>query len=83
MYWSEVEYTAGHWSQQAQPLRTQKRQGMLFANGSDRLLLAIVTNDRSSDGASLIRWHYERGRVVGPVRPGTAGPKGVRIAINS
>jgi hypothetical protein len=65
VHWSEVEHTAGRWTKQAQPLRTlvlriQKRQGLLFANGADRLLLAIVTNDRSTDGAALIRWHYQK-----------------------
>jgi hypothetical protein len=44
----------------ARGLRIQKRQGMLFANGAARLLLAIVINDRSTDGAALIRWHYQK-----------------------
>lgn len=62
---SEVEFTAGNWSKQAEPLRTlvlriQRRQGQLFASGAERLYLAIVSNDRTTDGATLIRWHYQK-----------------------
>jgi hypothetical protein len=65
VHWTEVEFTAGRWSKQAAPLRTivlrlLKRQGQLFPSGADRLHLAIVTNDRATDGAALLRWHYQK-----------------------
>ncbi|MFA4945915.1 MAG: IS1380 family transposase [Lentisphaeria bacterium] len=63
--WSEVEYTPGRWTKDSAPLRTlvkriQKRQGLLFANGAERLFVAVVTNDRATDGAELLRWHYQK-----------------------
>jgi len=63
--WSEVEYTPGRWTKGSAPLRTlvkriQKRQGLLFANGAERLFVAVVTNDRATDGAELLRWHYQK-----------------------
>jgi hypothetical protein len=65
VHWTEVEFTAGRWDRQAAPLRTivlrlLKRQEQLFPSGSDRLHLAIVTNDRVTDGAALLRWHYQK-----------------------
>ena len=63
--WSEVEFTPGNWGKTARPLRTLvrrvvKRQGELFAHGGDRLYLAIVSNDTATEGAALIRWHYQK-----------------------
>jgi hypothetical protein len=63
--YSEVEFVPGDWSKGARPLRTlvlkiQKRQGELFANGSDKKHLCVVSNDFEMDAAKLIRWHYEK-----------------------
>jgi hypothetical protein len=63
--YAEVEFAPGDWSKTVRPLRTLvlrvlKRQGQLFANGSDRLYLGGVTGDEPSDAASLIRWHYQQ-----------------------
>lgn len=63
--YAEVEFVPGDWAKNARPLRTvvlkiQKRQGELFANGSDKKHLAIVSNDFEMDAARLIRWHYEK-----------------------
>lgn len=65
MSYAEVEFVPGDWAKNARPLRTvvlkiQKRQGELFANGSDKKHLAIVSNDFEMDAARLIRWHYEK-----------------------
>lgn len=65
VWWSEVEFCSGHWNKRAKPLRTlvlkiQKRQGELFASGHDRLHLAVVSNDFEEDGATLLRWHYQK-----------------------
>lgn len=78
--WKEVEFTPGDWSKNAEPLRyfalrIQKRQGFLFANGSDTKHLAIVTNRKlesrgetqegqEAEGAKLIRWHWEKAGTI-------------------
>jgi hypothetical protein len=88
VHWTEVEFTAGHWDRQAAPLRTivlrlLKRQEQLFPSGSDRLHLAIVTNDRVTDGAALLRWHY---RLACPpaIRPrGASARRCLRVAAHA
>lgn len=80
--WEEVEFTPGNWPKQAGPLRyfalrVQKRQGFLFANGSETKYLAIVTNRKLEsrgktqegthdveEGAKLIRWHWEKAGTI-------------------
>jgi len=67
--WAEVEFTPGDsWPKTAQPLRylgirIRKRQGELFANGSDTKYLAVVTN-RQGEGAKLIRWHWKKAGTI-------------------
>lgn len=66
--WSEVEFTPGVWSKEAQPLRylalcIRKRQGWLFANGGDTKYLAVVTN-RQGEGDALVRWHWEKAGTI-------------------
>ena len=71
VHWAEVVFCPGTWPKGAKPLRTlvrkvQKRQGELFANGSDRMHFAIVSNDFDMDGAKLIAWHYQKaGHIEG------------------
>lgn len=71
VHWAEVVFCPGTWPKDALPLRTlvrkvQKRQGELFAHGSDRLHFAIVSNDFEMDGAKLIAWHYQKaGHIEG------------------
>ncbi len=65
VHWAQVEFAPGNWPKQSTPLRTVvlrllKRQGQLFASGSDRMHLAIVSNDRATQGAELLRWHYQK-----------------------
>ena len=58
--WAEVVFVSNE-QRSAQPhrylaIRILKKQGSLFADGSDRRHHAIVTN-REGDGLQLIRWH--------------------------
>ena len=58
--WSEVEFVSDE-QHSPQPhrylaIRILKKQGSLFADGSDRRHYAVVTN-RPGDGLELIRWH--------------------------
>lgn len=62
---AEVEFVQGDWPKGAQPLRTivlriAKRQGELFANGSDRFYLGVVSNDATTDAPTLLHWHYRK-----------------------
>lgn len=71
VHWAEVVFCPGTWPKDAKPLRTlvrkvQKRQGELFANGSNRMHFGIVSNDFEMDGAKLIAWHYQKaGHIEG------------------
>ena len=44
-------------------VRVQKRQGSLFADGSDTHYFAVVTN-RPEDGRALLQWHREKAGTV-------------------
>lgn len=44
-------------------VRIQKRQGHLFADGSDTHYFAVVTN-RPGDGLALLQWHREKAGTV-------------------
>jgi hypothetical protein len=65
--WAEVMFVS---SEQRSPqphrylaLRILKRQGCLFADGSDRKHFCIVTN-RPGDGGELIRWHRGKAGTI-------------------
>lgn len=65
--WTGVEFFPER-SRSPQPyrylaLRIIKRQGSLFADGSDRKHFCIVTN-RPGDGAGLIRWHCGKAGTI-------------------
>lgn len=60
--WAEVEFVSGE-QRSPEPhrylaIRILKKQGSLFADGSDRRHFAIVTN-LPGDGGELIRWHRQ------------------------
>ena len=69
--WAEVAYVPddGHFNKHAPvrhrylALRVLKRQGSLFADGSDRKHFCIVTN-REGDGLELIRWHRGKAGTI-------------------
>jgi len=68
--WAEVEFTPGDWPKTAWPLRyvalrIRKKQGELFANGTDTRYLAVVSNrEQEMDGAAIIRWHRKKAGTI-------------------
>lgn len=69
--WAEVGYVpdTGDHQKSSEPylrylaIRVRKRQGALFADGSDRKHFCVCTN-RAGDGAELIQWHRDRAGSV-------------------
>jgi hypothetical protein len=83
-YMSEVEFSPGDWPKQAKPLRTlvlkiAKKQGVLFANGSDHKYLGIVSNDFDCEGAELIGWHYQKAGHIEVVHDVTKNEVGAGV----
>jgi hypothetical protein len=68
--WAEIEFTPGAWRKDAAPLRytalrIRKKQGELFANGSDTKYLAVVNNrEESMSGDEVIRWHRQKAGTI-------------------
>jgi len=68
--WAEVEFTPGDWPKDTMPLRyvalrIRKKQGDLFANGSDTKYLAVVSNrDRSMSGEQIVCWHRKKAGTI-------------------
>jgi hypothetical protein len=66
---AEVVFAPGDWPKNAQPLRyvafrIKKRQGLLFANGSDTRYLAVVSNRDELGAVQLLRWHWEKAGTI-------------------
>jgi hypothetical protein len=66
---ADVECTPGTWHKAAQPLRyvavrIKKRQGVLFASGSDTMYLAVVSNRRELSAPELLRWHWQKAGTI-------------------
>lgn len=68
--WAEVEFTPylRYEQKNAQPLRYMgirllKAQGSLFADGSDRMHFAVVTN-LDWEGKRLVEWHREKAGTI-------------------
>lgn len=68
--WAEVPFVPGgkYESKESLPLRyvglrLLKRQGLLFADGSDRHFHAVITNEQM-DGGQLFEWHREKAGTV-------------------
>ncbi|RPH54913.1 hypothetical protein EHM82_06180, partial [bacterium] len=66
---AEVEFFPGDWPKMAAPLRyvalrIRKRQGQLFANGSDTKYLAIVSNRWEVPAVALLHWHWEKAGTI-------------------
>lgn len=62
---TEVEFTPGDWRKDAWPLRyvalrIRKKQGCLFATGSDTKYLAVVSNRWDLAAPALLRWHWQK-----------------------
>ena len=68
--WAEVDFVPGDDSEHKQSLplryvglRLLKRQGVLFADGTDRHYHAVITNQKL-DGGRLLDWHREKAGTV-------------------
>ena len=69
LYCADVEFAPGDWPKKAQPLRyvavrIRKKQGLLFASGSDTRYLAVVSNRGSMKPVELLRWHWEKAGTI-------------------
>jgi hypothetical protein len=68
--WAEVEFTPGDWPKASWPLRyvalrIRKKQGQLFASGSDTKYLAVVSNrEPEMAGEAIIRWHRKKAGTI-------------------
>lgn len=68
--WAEVDFVPGERSEHkySKPLRyvgvrLLKQQGSLFADGSDRMHFAVVTN-LDWDGKKLVQWHRQKAGTI-------------------
>ena len=68
--WAEVDFVPGERSEHkySQPfryvgVRLLKPQGVLFADGSDRMHFAVVTN-LDWDGKRLVQWHRQKAGTI-------------------
>ncbi len=80
---AEVEFFPGDWRKDAAPLRylalrIRKKQGQLFATGSDTKYLAVVTN-RAGAVADLIRWHWQKAGTIELVHDVTKNELGAAV----
>jgi hypothetical protein len=66
---ADVEFTPGDWPKNAQPLRyvavrIRKKQGLLFAAGSDTKYLSVVSNRWEMTACDLLRWHWKKAGTI-------------------
>jgi len=81
---SEVEFTPGDWRKDAWPLRylalrIRKRQGQLFASGSDTKYLAVVSNRWDVPASALLRWHWQKAGTIELVHDVTKNELGAAV----
>ena len=81
---TEVEFTPGEWSKQAQPLRyialrIRKKQGLLFASGADTKYLALVSNRWALAPTALLRWHWQKAGTIELVHDITKNELGAAV----
>jgi hypothetical protein len=81
---TEVEFFPGDWPKQAQPLRyvalrIQKKQGQLFAAGTDTKYLALVSNRWDLPPAALLRWHWQKAGTIELVHAITKNELGAAV----
>ena len=82
--WSDVEFTPGDWSKDAEPLRyvalrIRKKQGLMFEGGYETKYLAVVSNRWEMSGADLIRWHWEKAGTIELVHDVTKNELGAAV----
>ena len=81
---AEVEFFPGDWPKLAQPLRyvalrIRKRQGELFANGTDTKYLAVVSNRWEVPAADLLHWHWQKAGTIELVHDITKNELGAAV----
>jgi hypothetical protein len=81
---TEVEFTPGDWPKRAQPLRYvalrfQRKQGQLFAAGTDTKYLALVSNRWALAPAALVRWHWQKAGTIELVHDITKNELGAAV----
>ncbi|MFH1568108.1 MAG: IS1380 family transposase [Gemmatimonadota bacterium] len=81
---AEVEFFPGDWPKLAQPLRyvalrIRKKQGQLFANGTDTKYLAIVSSRWDVPASELLRWHWQKAGTIELVHAITKNELGAAV----
>lgn len=81
---ADVEFTPGDWPKDAEPLRyiavrIRKKQGLLFAEGSDTKFLAVVSNRTTIKAPELLRWHWEKAGTIEHVHDVTKNEIGASV----
>lgn len=81
---TEVEFTPGDWRKDAWPLRyvalrIRKKQGCLFATGSDTKYLAVVSNRWDLAAPALLRWHWQKAGTIELVHDVTKNELGAAV----
>ncbi len=81
---TEVEFFPGDWRKDAEPLRylalrMRKRQGQLFASGSDTKYLAVVSNRWDVPASALLRWHWQKAGTIELVHDVTKNELGAAV----
>ena len=81
---TEVEFTPGTWTKDAQPLRylalrIRKKQGQLFASGADTKSLALVSNRWGLAASQLLRWHWQKAGTIELVHAITKNELGAAV----
>lgn len=81
---ADVVFTPGDWPKDAAPLRyvamrIRKKQGVLFADGSDVRYLAIVSNRWEPSAPELLRWHWGKAGTIEHVHDVTKNDLGAGV----
>ena len=81
---TEVEFVPGDWKKDALPLRyvalrIQKKQGQLFAAGTNTKYLAVVSNRWDLEAPALLRWHWQKAGTIELVHDITKNELGAAV----
>jgi DDE family transposase len=84
VHYTAVEFTPGDWHKGAWPLRyvalrLRKKQGQLFATGSDTKYLALVSNRWEVPAPALLRWHWQKAGTIESVHDITKNELGAAV----
>jgi hypothetical protein len=77
--WGEVVFVPCDWSKDAPALRIRGRQGRLFADGTERKYLAVVSNRWEVSAPALIRWHWGKAGTIEQVHDVTKNDLGAGL----